>query len=99
MDLDRLSEKLLLTAKTPVDESVPYAFEKRIMAHLRDLPAPVFDPLLFWARSLWKAAPLCLGVCVVVFLLTAGESANSASLDVALQNTVMYSTDAFDQVW
>jgi hypothetical protein len=99
MDLDRLSEKLLLAAKTPADESVPYCFEKRIMAHLRELPAPVREPLLFWVRSLWNATPVCLGVCVAAFLLTTGKPTNSATLDVALQNTVMYSTDAFDQVW
>ncbi len=99
MDLDKLTEKLLKAAKSPADEAVPYAFEKRIMAHLSDLPKPVLDPLLFWARALWNAVPVCLALCLGAFLLSEPGHPSSTSLDVELKNTVMYSSEGFAQVW
>lgn len=100
MDLDKLTEKLLQAAREPADEHVPYAFEKRIMARLRELPAPVLDPILLWARSLWNAVPWCVALSVGIFLLTHTSGERPAgSLDLALEQTVIYPDEIFAQVW
>lgn len=55
MDLRRVQQKLLEAARTePADERVPYAFENRIMTHIRALGAPVRQEL--WAQLWWRAA-------------------------------------------
>ena len=58
MDIDALYQKLILAArKAPTSEAVPYAFEKRIMAHLS--PLKRFDPWASWSRALWRSAFMC----------------------------------------
>ncbi len=64
--LDRL---LAENREIPADDRVPYAFEKRIMAHIKDAPSPaagVADAWLVWSKSLWKAVVPCLAVLVMV---------------------------------
>tara|TARA_B100000029_G_C17580156_1_gene959391 strand:- start:1811 stop:2116 length:306 start_codon:yes stop_codon:yes gene_type:complete len=54
MKLDVIIEKLLKTAKNdPPSDRVPYAFEKRIMAHIAEQPEP--DSWLAVGRMLWRA--------------------------------------------
>jgi hypothetical protein len=83
MKRERLEEQLRETARRiPADESVPYAFEKRVMANLRDLSAP--DIWGWWSRALWRASAPCLAVAlgVVVWSLNAAP-AQSASEPLA----------------
>jgi hypothetical protein len=67
MNASDLQTKLIEAARQePPQDHVPYAFEKRIMAHLAGL-----SPLNYWAlwgRPLWRAALSCVAVtllCVV----------------------------------
>ena len=64
---DILSKMLAETREIPVNDHVPYAFEKRIMAHLEDAPAAnLWDE---WAGALWRAVVPCLGVLALVAVL------------------------------
>ncbi len=65
MDIEKLRKGLVDAARAnpPVD-TVPFAFEKRIIARLRDL-APE-DPLQLWSRALWRAAAPCLIITVLL---------------------------------
>jgi hypothetical protein len=66
-----LQRKLMAAARAqPPGDAVPLAFEKRILAHLNDLRAPL-SPWGFWERGLGRAAALCVGL---VLLLSAGLS-------------------------
>lgn len=53
-------------ASLPEQDSVPYAFEKRIMANLNAL---ALDARALWARFLWRAVAPCLGVMLVTTVL------------------------------
>lgn len=69
MNLPELEKKLLKAARSqPPADSVPYAFEQRVMARLR--AEPRMDPLAFWGRMLWRAAVPCLAMVVVMFVLS-----------------------------
>ena len=58
MNLAELERKLIAAARAnPPGDQVPYAFEKRILAHLAT--RPVADGWELWARALWRAAALC----------------------------------------
>jgi hypothetical protein len=58
MNPAQLREKLIAAAKAnPPGDTVPYAFEKRILARLNRRPAT--DEWAQWVRSLWYGAAAC----------------------------------------
>ena len=67
---ESILERLLAESQEiPGDDRVPYAFEKRIMAHIKEAPpatSSVADAWLAWSQSLWKAVVPCLAVLVMV---------------------------------
>jgi hypothetical protein len=81
MNLEELQRKLLEAARRqPPSDQVPYAFEQRVMAHLRAVP--VVDPLSLWAAGLWRAAFGAVGLCAIVVslqLVIAGPAAPDES--------------------
>jgi anti-sigma-K factor RskA len=87
MNLDQLQQKLLAAARaTPPDDQVPYAFEQRVMAHLR-LRSKT-DPLGEWAAWLWRSAVSGCAVAAVlaaVNLSQAGELDEVDELDAAVE--------------
>lgn len=64
-DLSLLERKLIAAARRhgPGDQ-VPYAFERRIMAHL-DGAAPV-DLWAEWGRGFWRAACACVMITLLL---------------------------------
>lgn len=54
MDLEQQRRNLMAAAReaTPADQA-PYAFEHRVMAHLRD--TRMMGPTDYWAAGLWRA--------------------------------------------
>ena len=61
-----LEEMLAKTREMPADDRVPYAFEKRIMAHIKEAPAAAANLWELWGHSLWRAVVPCLAVMVLV---------------------------------
>ena len=61
-----LDEMLAKTREIPADDRVPYAFEKRIMAHIKEAPAAATNLWELWGHSLWRAVVPCLAVMVLV---------------------------------
>jgi hypothetical protein len=76
---DILDQMLAETRRIPADERVPYAFEKRIMAHIHDIPetATLWEQ---WNHMLWRAVVPCVAVMVLAaVLLSPGETNGPAS--------------------
>jgi len=104
MNLAKLERKLIAVARSrAVSEKVPYAFEKRIMAHLKALPAP--DAWSLWARALWRAAAPCIGIMLLLGAWSFFSSATNTSatdLPQEFENTVLAAVDqaqSADSVW
>jgi hypothetical protein len=96
MNLDDLQRKLIKVAQAnPPTDRVPYGFERRIMARLKDHPA--VDQWAFWAQALWRATAPCIGVVLLIMAwsLLSPASPNTSQVDVAqdLENTVFAATD------
>ncbi|MDA7916507.1 hypothetical protein N9B94_04660 [Verrucomicrobia bacterium] len=82
MKEDDLFKRLMEVARNePEDDSVPYAFEKRIMATLESAPIP--DPLAQWASALWRA---CIP-CVVAMLIIVAVSSTKAPVSKVTEST------------
>jgi hypothetical protein len=102
MRLNELHDKLIAAARaTPLDDRVPYMFEKRIMAKLL-APAPVADDWALWGRALWRACAPCVAIMLLmgVWTMSAPQSPEPAdNLSQALEDTVVFSTDHFSDAW
>jgi hypothetical protein len=90
MNVDQLQQKLIAVARAhPPSDHVPYAFEKRIMARLAG--EGIGDRLNVWTRLLWRAAAPCLGITVILSVLTltsGGVGSREVPLSEALETTV-----------
>ena len=65
MNLESLRQKLLAAARVnPPSDHVPYAFEQRILARLKEKPA--LDLAALWARALWRAAAPCVAITLLL---------------------------------
>jgi hypothetical protein len=76
-------EFVKLAREIPRDERTPFAFEKRIMAHITMGTAP--DALSLWSRALWRAVAPCLGIMLVVAAISfthTNETSADAELDL-----------------
>lgn len=69
MNLEGLRQKLVRAARrSPPSDSVPYAFERRIMhaiSRLPGSPADMRDTALPWIAGLWRAALCAVAIAAV----------------------------------
>ncbi|HEY6167049.1 MAG TPA: hypothetical protein VI454_03350 [Verrucomicrobiae bacterium] len=87
MNIDQVQKKLLAAARAdqPSDR-VPYAFEKRIMARLKD--SPVADVLAYWERMLWRATAPCAAIMIALSAWTFYTAQGNGS-EINLEDTVL----------
>ena len=101
MNLTELQRKLLAAARAGAPpDTVPYAFEKRIMARLTE--APALDVWAFWNRILWRAAAPCVALCLTLgawsyFAGSVGSSTDRLAAD--LQSVVLAPFDNLGDTW
>ena len=70
---DILGKMLTETREINVDR-VPYAFEKRVMAHIKETPQLAVNVWAQWSQSLWRTAIPCFAVMVLVAIWTGSNS-------------------------
>jgi len=95
MNLDRLQHQLLAAARAnPPSDRVPYAFEKRIAALIRE--RATIDGWAAWSRGLWRAAAPCVAIMFLLTIWSAlAPSGRTPSTDLSqeLDNTVLAAVD------
>jgi hypothetical protein len=101
MKIDELQKKLLAGARcNPPSDRVPYAFEQRVMAHLRS-PTKM-DKWTLWSMGLWRAAAPCVAIMLLTGIwayFAADSNASGDPLAVVLENTVLASLDSAGESW
>lgn len=104
MNITELHKKLIAAARShPPAESVPYAFEKRVMAHLPG--KKIADFWAVWAAGLWRAAVPCVALTLLLSAWTffgADSGAPSNDLSQEFDNTVLSAAvpdQASDLIW
>jgi hypothetical protein len=102
MNLTELQRKLLAGARshTPSD-TVPYAFQTRVMARLRSAAAP--DGWALWAGALWRATVPCVAIVLLLGAWSYFASPTPAQGDLSqeFENTVLAAANqqASDSIW
>src|SRR5438552_3949715 len=99
MNLENLRAKLLSAARQIApDERVPYAFEKRIMAHLARKPAE--DLFSLWGSALWMGAAACAVITAVSVALSVWTFHSATdNEDDGLETVVLAGADQLTQTW
>ena len=102
MNLAELERKLLAAARSnPPSETVPYAFQTRIMARLRSGGMP--DGWALWAGALWRASVPCVAIVLLLGAWTSFASPTPAQGDLSqdFENTVLAAANqqASDSIW
>jgi hypothetical protein len=102
MNTDMLHKKLIAAARaeTPRD-AVPYAFEKRVMGHIR---AAMPDACLSYSIALWRAAAPCLAIMMAVgawvYLDETGiQNGSQAGLESDLEQTMLAAVESTGDTW
>jgi hypothetical protein len=104
MNVAELQRKLIAAAQAnPPSDRVPYAFEKRIMAHLA--ARPVVDDWALWACALWRAAAPCVAIMLLLgawSLFVPHNSTSPTDLSQELEKTLLAAVDqdqTTDSTW
>ena len=102
MNESELRTKLIQAARhEPLQDQVPYAFEKRIMARLAAM-SPL-NPWAMWGRPLWRAALSCVAItllCGLWSLASAPKADHSDNFAQAFERAVFASADQhLEDVW
>lgn len=96
MNLEDLQSKLITVARAnPPSQQVPYKFERRVMAALRECALP--DAWALWARALWRAAAPCVAIMILLVAWAwlrpatpiAGPGATTVDVAQDFENTVL----------
>jgi len=96
MDLGKLEQKLIRAARAHVlQDHVPYAFEKRITARIRNNLPRRPDFLALWARALWRSAFGCMAVALALgaFTVLAPPHPTKPNLSEELEQTMLAAVD------
>lgn len=94
---------LRLARSIPDDSRVPYSFEKRILARIRQASSPQPDLSATWAKFLWKAAAVCLAISlatgVLASFIDAPAPAPPSILSIELEETVLAPIVLEQEAW
>lgn len=99
MNLDNLQRKLIAAARAEQpSNTVPFAFEKRIMARIAEHAH--FDLLGSWSAALWRAAVACVAVVIVSGAMSLwSRNETSGDLSQEFETAVFASAGSADEVW
>ncbi len=101
VDIDQLQRKLMTAARShPPSDSVPYAFEQRVMARLRAAQASGAGRA--WAAVFWRAAAPggIIAILLGLWTLTSTSGGNRTdSLDADLETTLCAAMDRSPESW
>jgi anti-sigma-K factor RskA len=95
MDLRMLHAKLIAAARChPPADTVPYAFEKRIMGRLET--TVVEDRWTLWGKALWRSAFACLALAVGLSIWSLQAN---AEVEHDLESTMFAAADQLVDSW
>ncbi len=94
MNQAELQRRLYAVArKHAPSDRVPFAFEKRIMARIKE--AGGVDIWAFWSQALWRAAAPCVALSIALgaWVWLAPGTAHNSDLSQDFENTLLAATD------
>lgn len=101
MNLNLLHDKLIAAARaSQPSDSVPYAFERRIMARLASTTP--LDGWALWGTALWRSAASCMAVsllCGACLWWADRQDRSGPDFSQQLETTVYLVAGQADESW
>jgi len=75
--IDDILARMLTESGEVAGDRVPYAFEKRVMAHIKETPQAALNTWAQWSQGLWRAVIPCFAVMILVAFWVNSPSAGN----------------------
>ena len=96
--IDDILGKMLTETRGINVDRVPYAFEKRVMAHIKETPQLAVNVWAQWSQSLWRTAIPCFAVMVLVAVWTGSNSTGNQPTQPMAPKLVVQSDPAEEEL-
>ena len=97
-NIDDILGKMLTETREINMNRVPYAFEKRVMAHIKETPQMALNIWAQWSQPLWRSVIPCFAIMVLVALWVNTDTSNSQPSQSKQNGTIAYSGPAEDEL-
>ena len=91
--IEDILAKMLAESGEVSDDRVPYAFEKRVMAHIKETPQLTLSIWGQWSQSLWRAVVPCFAILILAAVWTDSDPIYNRPDQVAPTQTIAQSDD------
>jgi hypothetical protein len=96
--IDDILGKILAETREINVDRVPYAFEKRVMAHIKETPQLAVNIWAQWSQALWRATIPCFAVMVLLAVWTGSNSTGNQPTQPMAPRLVVQSDPAEDEL-
>ena len=96
--IDKILEKMLTASRKVANDRVPYAFEKRVMAHIKDTPQMTLSMWVQWSQGLWRSVIPCVAIMILVAVWTNTRSTSNQATETSPSELIAQSDPAEDQL-
>ena len=96
--IDDILGKILAETREINVGRVPYAFEKRVMAHIKETPQLAVNIWAQWSQALWRATIPCFAVMVLLAVWTGSNSTGNQPTQPMAPRLVVQSDPAEDEL-
>ena len=97
-EIDDILGKMLTETREINVDRVPYAFEKRVMAHIKETPQPAVNIWAQWSQALWRATIPCFAVMVLVAVWTGSNSTGNQPIEPNPSAVIVQSDPAEEEL-
>ena len=97
-EIDDILGKMLTETREINVDRVPYAFEKRVMAHIKETPQPAVNIWGQWSQALWRATIPCFAVMVLLAVWTGSNSTGNQPIEPNPSAVIVQSDPAEEEL-
>ena len=96
--IEDILAKMLAESGEVSDDRVPYAFEKRVMAHIKETPQVPLNTWAQWSQGLWRAVIPCFAVMILVAVWINSSSTDNQPTEPSPSELIAQSTSTEDEL-
>jgi len=96
--IDDILGKMLAETRGIDVSRVPYAFEKRVMAHIKETPQLAVNIWAQWSQALWRATIPCFAVMVLLAVWTGSNSTGNQPIEPNPSAVIVQSDPAEEEL-
>jgi len=96
--IDNLLDKMLTASREAADDRVPYKFEKRVMAHIKETSHMALSTWAQWSQGLWRSVIPCFAIMILVAVWTNTRSTSNQTTKISPSELIAQSDPVEDEL-